>query len=267
MKIDYVKDGNIGIISIDHGRLNTLTPAMHRQLHAVLIEFLADPDIHCGVMHGAGGRSFSAGDDLKVDLPDPESPEEMLRLELSPAHLLPGAGDSWCWTTEYMSMERLKPIVGAVRGWCLGGGFATMLKLTDIRVAGKDAKFGLPEIAYGMGGAGGILQLSRHIPKTAAMHMVLTGDMIDAEEARRIFLVNEVTEDDQVFERAMAIARRIAGHPPLSISLEMEGCIASENLTPREAMRIGGRLYQLQRLANPDSEIESFQKARARKSE
>jgi enoyl-CoA hydratase/carnithine racemase len=266
MKIDYEKDGHVGIISIDHGRLNTLTPAMHRQLHGVLLEFLSDPEVHCGVMRGAGDRSFCAGDDLKVDLPEVGTEEEQLREELSPAHLLPGAGDSWNWAREFMMMERLKPIVGALRGWCLGGGFMTMLRLTDIRIAGKDAKFGLPEIAYGMAGAGGSLQLSRHIPKTAAMQMVLTGDPIDAEEARRIFLVNEVVEDDQVFVRAMAIARRIAEHPPLAVNVEMEANQMTEHLTPREALRTGGRLYQLQRLANPENELESFEKARAQKS-
>jgi enoyl-CoA hydratase/carnithine racemase len=75
-----------------------------------------------------------------------------------------------------LRFERTKPIVGAARGWCRGRGLEYLLLLTDIRIATPDAKFGLPEIAYGMGGLAGAMQLSRHLPSTAAWEMALTGD-------------------------------------------------------------------------------------------
>jgi enoyl-CoA hydratase/carnithine racemase len=265
MKVEYEVQGHVAIISLDHGKLNTITPAMHRQMYDVMVEFMGDPEVHCGILRGAGGRSFSAGDDLKVEMPELSPPSAQLLAELTPQHLRAGAGDSWEWAREVVQLERFKPIVGAVRGWCLGGGLGCLLSMTDIRIATPDAKFGLPEIAYGMGGAGGLLRLSRLIPRTAAMKMLLTGEPIDAEEAYRIHMINEVVDSEMLDARAMELAQAIASHPPLSIRLEMESTLTTENMTRQEALRYGDRIYQLQRLALGESEEESFKHALAKK--
>ena len=266
MNIHYEVVGKVGVITIDNGPLNPTHPAMHRQLHDVLLRFLADDDVVCGVIHGSGDRAFCAGDDLKANLPELEPQAELLA-DLSTVHRLAGAADSWSWAYDNATLERYKPIVGAVRGWCLGGGLGLLISMTDIRVAGEDAKFGFPEIAYGMGGAGGSLQLARSIPYVEAMKMLLTGEPIDAHEARRIHLVNEVVPSEDVFDRAMAIAAKVASHPLLSVRIEMEGTMHAADLTRRDAMRFGQRLYQLQRLAVGESESESYAAARAKKTE
>lgn len=262
MTIQYDVQGSVGVITIASGKVNPMSPAMHRELHEVLVRFLADDQVHCGVLRGDGERAFCAGDDMKVETVELDSPEAQLRSELSPVHRLPGADESWEWAYENATMDRYKPIVGSVRGWCLGGGLALLLGLTDIRVAGDDAKFGLPEIAYGMGGAGGYMRLTRSIPYTAAMSLLLTGDTIDANEARRIHLVNEVVPAQDAFGRALAIAKKIASHPPLSVRLEMEATLHADDMTRRDAYRYGDRLYQLQRLAAGESESASFARAR-----
>jgi enoyl-CoA hydratase/carnithine racemase len=265
MRVEYEVEDHVAVITLNHGKLNTITPSMHRQMYDIIVEFMADPDVHCGILRGAGERAFSAGDDLKVEMRELSPPSAQLMSELTPAHRRAGAGESWEWAREVAQLERFKPIVGAVRGWCLGGGLGCLLTLSDIRIASPDAKFGLPEIAYGMGGAGGLMRLSRVIPRTAAMQMLLTGEPIDAQEARRIHLINEVVPGDQLDARAMAIARMIASHPPMSIRLEMESTLSTENMTPHEALRYGDRIYQLQRLALGQSEQESFQIALKKK--
>jgi enoyl-CoA hydratase/carnithine racemase len=264
MSVDYELRDGVAVITLDHGELNTITPAMHRQLHDVVLEFLADPQVRCGILRGAGQRAFSAGDDLKVDMPELSPPAAQLMAELTPAHRRAGAGDSWEWSRELAQLDRFKPVVGAVRGWCLGGGLGCLLTLSDIRIATPDAKFGFPEIAYGMGGAGGLLRLSRLIPRVAAMQMLLTGEPIDAAEAHRIHLINEVVPADRLDDHAMEIARRVASHPPLSVRLEMEATLSTENMTTHEALRYGDRIYQLQRLALGESEQASFASVRAR---
>ena len=119
-------------------------------------------------------------------------------------------------------INRTKPVIGAVKGWCLGQGLLHLLTLTDIRIATADAKFGFPEIQYGMGGAGGATRLGYQIPQTLAMYLLLTGDYYSAQQAKDSFMINEIVDDEKLFPRAMEIARRIARHPLTGITMEME---------------------------------------------
>src|SRR5690606_11062657 len=107
------------------------------------------------------------------------------------------------------------------RGWCVGQGIFYLLRLTDLRVAGESSKFGLPEIAWEMAGASGFTAIYRHLPRAVALQLVLTGDPIDAREAHRVGLVNEVVPDAEVLERARFLAGRIARHPARALRVEM----------------------------------------------
>lgn len=263
MTIQYSTQDHVATIVIDNGTVNPLTPSMHRQMYDVLTEFLADANVHAGVLTGSGRRAFSAGDDMKNSYPEDDDPTRRLLAELTPQHRTASTPESWQWEYEVMALERYKPIVGAVTGWALGAGLAYLLALTDIRVAGRGARFGFPEIAYGMGGLGGTLRLTRHVPQSAALALLLTGDPIDAVEAQRIHLINEVVDDDAVLTRANAIAERIASHPPLAVRIEMEATQHASDLTRREAVHYGDRMYQLQRLAVNETETESYRRGRA----
>lgn len=256
MEIQYDRRDGVATITLSNKKLNVLTPEMHRELYLRLQEFEADDTIKVGILTGEG-ETFSAGDDVK-------SPRKRLSGEaLVRRHFFPRSeGDDIYpgWERDVMQMERLKPIVGAVRGWCLGQGFMYLLHLTDIRIASPDAKFGFPEIAYGMGGAGAMARILRHLPRTVAAQLVLTGDAMDAVEARSVALVNEVVPSEVVLDRAREVARRISSHPALAIRVEMEGLLRSADLDARSSYVLADHLYRLQRLgmSNSDQPIVDF---------
>jgi enoyl-CoA hydratase/carnithine racemase len=145
-------------------------------------------------------------------------------------------------------MERYKPIVGAVSGWCLGQGLIYLLSLTDIRIATPTAKFGFPEIAYGMGGAGGSSRLALQLPHTVAMWMLMTGEPLDAEEARSCHLINRVVPQAALMDEALRVARLIARHPPAAVRVEMEAYEKGRELSKADALAFTKHLYRLQRM-------------------
>jgi enoyl-CoA hydratase/carnithine racemase len=255
VSIDYVKTGPVATFTLRNGKVNPLTGEMHHQMHNALVDFLADPALKVGILTGAGERAFSAGDDIKSADPVSADPVADLLTALSPAHVAAGS-DSFEWASDVLRLERTKPIIGAVRGWCLGRGLEYLLMLTDIRIATPDARFGLPEIAYGMGGLGGTMRLSRRLPATTAWEMALTGEPIDAAEALRIHLLNRVVPGEDLMPEAERIAGLIARHPALAIRVEMEALRRSEDLDADDAYALGMHLYRMQRLAigEPDTQ-------------
>lgn len=227
MTIHYETHDEVGVFTIDNDRLNLITVEMHKQLCMRLYDFLYDDCIKVGILIGANDKCFSAGDDLKEDT--------------QPIHAKPD------WRQMTSLTGRNKPIIGAVRGWCLGAGMLYLMLLADIRIATANARFGFPEIAYGMGGAGGAIRLGRQIPHTVAMHMLLTGDYMTAQQACDVHLINEVVEYEQLMQRAMEIAGRIARHPLISIRTEMEAYYRGLDLSKNDALSLTRMLYQYQR--------------------
>jgi enoyl-CoA hydratase/carnithine racemase len=228
---------------------------MHRQMHEALVDFLADPELKVGILTGAGESAFSAGDDITSDDPVTGDAVADLLTATSPAHVAAGS-DSFEWASSVLRLERMKPMIGAVRGWCLGRGLEYLLLLTDIRIATPDAKFGLPEIAYGMGGLAGTMQLTRRLPATTAWEMALTGEPIDAFEALRIHLVNRVVPAEELAAEVERVAGLIARHPALAIRVEMEALRRSEGLAADDAYALGMHLYRMQRLALGESDVQ-----------
>jgi enoyl-CoA hydratase/carnithine racemase len=165
------------------------------------------------------------------------------------------------WEKEILEMPRYKPIVAAVNGYCLGQGFIYLNLLPDIRYAASGAQFGLPEIAFGMGGAGGALRLGKLIPHVAAMEILLLGEKISAEDAARMFLINGVVAPQKLLEVATAAAERIASHPPLGIRIEMEAYQRGLDLSRADSAAMAGHMYRMMRsvqsveppLANKDA--------------
>ncbi|MEM7424608.1 MAG: enoyl-CoA hydratase/isomerase family protein [Pseudomonadota bacterium] len=247
MTLHYTKENHIARFVLDNPPVNVFTPAMHKEFFGILQDFIADDDMHVGVWTAAGTRAFCAGDDIKTPRPE-RSPAEMVRREMAVRH----DGESLeypGWEVEIQGLTRFKPIVSAVNGYCLGQGFIYMMLLSDIRIASTNAQFGLPEIKYGMGGAGGVIRLARMIPHTSAMWMLLTGEMFGPEEALRHHVVNEVVEPDALQERAMEVAGLIASHPPLAVRTEMEAYQRAGEMSRQDALAFASRLYRLQRLA------------------
>ena len=247
MTLHYTKENKIARIVLDNPPVNVFTPALHKEFLEILRDFVADDSVHVGVWSGAGERAFCAGDDIKTERPE-RTIAEIVQREMS----VRGEDDSLeypGWEVEVQGLTRFKPIVGAINGYCLGQGFVYMMLLTDIRIASTTAQFGLPEIKYGMGGAGGVIRLARHIPHTSAMWMLLTGEMFGAEEALRHHVINEIAAPEEIDARAMELAELIASHPPLAVRTEMEAYQRAGDMSRQDALAFASRLYRLQRLA------------------
>lgn len=247
MPIHYAVDEGVATLTIDRPPVNAFTPQLYRELHDVLQRFIGDKAARCGILTGAGTKAFSAGHDLRHPKPD-RTPAEAAELHL----MSPGAGDTPDepnWEFEVMRLQRFKPIVAAVNGPAIGQGLIFLLSLTDLRIAGESCRFALPEIQYGMGGAGGMAQLGKQIPHVAALWLTLTGEAFDAKEALRHNLVNEVVPDARVVTRAGEIARKIASHPAAAVRVEMEAYYRGRDMSRENALAMSQHMFRLQLIA------------------
>jgi enoyl-CoA hydratase/carnithine racemase len=249
MPIHYETCGPVAHFVIDNGKVNVFNPEMHRQLYDALIAFNCDPEIRVGIMRGSDGKSFCAGDDIKISLPD-MTPLQAFESFLSPhVHEARTGLTRPGWEQDVMRVRRVKPVIGAVDRYCIGQGLIYLLLLTDLRVATDRAEFGFPEIAYGMGGAGAMTRLGQHLPRALAMELLLLGNRIDAQTALRYHLVNRVVAADQLKDAAMDMAARIASLPPVAVQVELEGYNRAMDMTREEAADYAGLLFRFQRVA------------------
>lgn len=178
---------------------NAVNRAVSHGVAAAIDELDARDDLRVGILTGAGG-TFCAGMDLKAFLRG-----EAIRVE--------GRGLMGIAFT-----PPRKPLIAAVEGYALAGGFEAML-VCDLAVAAKDAQFGIPEAKRGLvAAAGGLLRLPHLIPPRIAMELALTGDMISAERAAQYGLVNLVTEPGEALVEAKELAARIICNAPLSVA-------------------------------------------------
>lgn len=245
MPIHYEKRGAIAIITIDNGRLNLMQPTLHREMYRHLQAFLADEEVRVGILTGSAGNAFCAGDDLKVKLPE-RTRQEQLAAQLDPARRHADPPGRPGFDQDVMRLDRFKPIIGAVDNYCLGQGLIYLLLLTDIRFATPRAEFGLPEVAYGMGGIAGLTRLGRQVPHTAAMWMMLTGERVGADKAREWQLVNDIVSPDKLMETALATAAKVAALPPLAVRVEMEAYRRGMDLSHADALALVGHFYRMQ---------------------
>ena len=236
MTVKYEKNGRIAVFKLDNGKVNALTPRMHKEFFDHLRDYLNDEDLRCAILTGAGERAFCGGDDIKNDWNYPDLHDSLQ------AHFQPSDEDNPDirpgWDRELRTIDRYKPIIGAINGPAIGMGLIYALQFMDIRIATPNTILGLPEIKYGMGGAGGSTQLWRHLPPAIAMSMVLTGESITAEDAVHFGLINEIVEQPQLVARAMEIASTIASHPPLAVRVEMEAFYRSMDLNRRDKLGV-----------------------------
>jgi enoyl-CoA hydratase/carnithine racemase len=188
------REGGVGFIQLNRPKaLNALCDALYKDLHAALQQFDADPEIGAIVLTGSE-KAFAAGADIK----------EMKEKEFPQTYLI----DMLSWW-ENVAKTR-KPLIGAVNGYALGGG-CELAMMCDILIAGRNAKFGQPEITLAtIPGMGGSQRLTRAIGKSRAMEMVLTGEMMDAEEAASRGLVSRVYPTENLVEEALKMGRKIA---------------------------------------------------------
>jgi enoyl-CoA hydratase len=178
---------------------NAITPAMAAELAAICRAVDADPAVRVVLIRGGGERAFSAGSDLNALAEDRGVWEFRNRIE-------------------YAAVVRdiRKPVVAFLQGWVLGGGLEIALA-ADVRIAGSSARLGAPEVKRGWVGGGGASQiLPRLIGAGRAMHLLLSGEPVSADEALRVGLVEEVLDDAAALVRAQAYAASLAALSPVA---------------------------------------------------
>ena len=199
----YEKKGRIATVTINRPeRMNALHPPANLELHDIWNDFQNDPEVWIGILTGSGDKAFSAGNDLKYTA---EHGMNMVRVGESGFGGLAKRTDCW------------KPIIAAVNGFALGGGFEMALAC-DIIIAADHARLGLPEPRVGlMAGAGGVHRLPRMMPQKIAMGYILTGRHMTAQEAHRWGIVNEVVPLADLMPTVDRWAQDILEGAPLSI--------------------------------------------------
>ncbi len=218
-------------ITLDRPKANAIDAATSRALGEAFMEFRDDPAARVAILTGGGERFFSAGWDLKD-------------AAASGAEGNYGPG-GFAGLTELFDLE--KPVIAAVNGLAVGGGFELALAC-DLIVASEGVEFFLPEATIGVvPDAGGMLRLPRRLPQAIAMEMMLTGKRLSAAEALRFGLVNSVVPRGQLMDEARKLAGRIVASAPLSVMAIKAVIARTQGLSIEEAyraMRSGIAVYE-----------------------
>lgn len=230
MGIEVTRDGAVATVRFARPeKLNALTLAMYEDLGRAFVEIGKDDRVNAVVLAGSGERAFCVGADLTESIPALASG----RFDISawdPAHLKTG--------------HFYKPVVSAVRGLCMGGGFEILLA-TDLRIAAEDAVFQFPEVGHGFVPAGGTLvRLTRQIAYAHAMELMLTGRRFTAAELLSRGVINQVVPSNRVETVAAALAAEIADKSPLAVQTIKEAALTLYDLPVAEAYAREAKLGQ-----------------------
>jgi enoyl-CoA hydratase/carnithine racemase len=221
--------GAVGLARLDRPEArNAMSPELMEELASTCERWDEDPDVRCIVIAG-GDDWFAAGADIKV----------MAQRTFAEALTSPTAR---FWPR--LAAIRT-PLVAAVSGYALGGGCELALAC-DMIVASEDAQFGQPEILLGIiPGGGGTQRLARVMGKQRAMELVLTGRRIDAGEAHRLGIVNQVAPSAGWLDAALELATVIASRPPLAVRLGKQAVLAADETTLSAGLESERRLFEL----------------------
>ncbi len=219
--------------------LNALHPEAHAELARAFDLYAADPALRVAIITGAGDRAFCVGTDLKA-------------LASSGSHEKPTTGFAGI-TSRF---DLFKPVIAAVNGLCLGGG-VEIVAACDLAIASEQAEFALPEPLVGLAAlGGGVLQrLPRQMPMKDAMWLVLTGQRMDALEARRLSLINQVVPHAELMPRARALAQTLLACAPLALQASKQVMLQSLN-EPDLAAAMRARYDAAERMLASDDAIE-----------
>ena len=199
----YQQDGEVVTITLNRpDALNSINRQLRRELDEAIMQFDQDPDTRVAIITGAG-RAFCAGRDLKERASD------------NAAGVQARASDSMSPDRPYMWSQTWKPLIAAINGFALAGGWS-IAQMCDLRLASEDAKLGISEAQWSLLPPFAAT-LPKMLPMAAVMELVLTADPITAQRAYDIGFVNKVVTSDTLMEEATALAQRIARNAPLSV--------------------------------------------------
>jgi enoyl-CoA hydratase len=214
--------GRIALVTINRpDKLNALNIATRRELAEALDELREDAEIRVVILTGAGEKAFVAGADIN----------EFAGRTAVQQRAVMKAKSIFTAAEEFP-----KPLIAMINGFCLGGGCELALAC-DLRIASEKARFGQPEINLGIiPGGGGTQRLTRLIGEGKAMQLILTGAMIDAAEAHRLGLVNEVYPPAELVEKTFALAEQIAEKSPVALAMAKTAVKNAASTSLREGL-------------------------------
>jgi enoyl-CoA hydratase len=219
-------------------KLNALNASVRQAFIEALGRLDGDPGVRVAIVTGAGEKAFVAGADI-AELEDRTALEQFTV--------------SRCGTVFSAAAAFRKPLVAAINGFCLGGGCELALAC-DIRIASATARLGQPEVNLGLiPGGGGTQRLARLVGVGQAFKLIYSGEMIDASEALRIGLVEEVVAPDRLIPRARELAASIAARSPVALRLIKEAVQAAQELPLAEGLRLETALLSVA-LASTDGQ-------------
>ena len=224
------KKKSIAYVTVNRPKvLNALNMATMEELRAAFHDIKNDKDIRVVILTGAGEKAFVAGADIS---------------ELAKHDSVSGKEYTHRGQTVLALIENLgKPVIACINGFALGGGCELAMACT-IRLASENAKLGQPEVKLGIiPGYGGTQRLPRLVGKGLAMQQILTGEMISAQGAYRIGLVNEVVAAAELIPRAEAIAAKVIANPPLAVQYAMEAVNKGMEMPLAEGLYLEATLF------------------------
>ncbi len=228
--IKFETKNQIAYVTIDRPKvLNALNMATMQELKEAFAAIKEDPEVRVVILTGAGEKSFVAGADIsELGQQTPVSAKEYTHRGQAVVDAIENLG---------------KPVIACVNGFALGGGCELAMACT-MRIASDNAKLGQPEVKLGLiPGYGGTQRLPRLVGKGLAMQQILTGEMISAQEAHRIGLVNEVVPQAELIARAEAIAAKIIANSPLAIQYAMEAVNRGSDMTLADGLFLEATLF------------------------
>lgn len=218
---------NVGLITLNRPKaLNSLCDQLISELNHAVNHFNTDPSIGAIVITGSE-KAFAAGADIK---------------EMQDKTYVSNLKDDFIAEWKNISKSK-KPLIAAVNGYALGGG-NELAMMCDIIYAGEKARFSQPEVTIGtIPGAGGTQRLPRFIGKSKAMEMVLTGNMITAEEAKSSGLISKIFPADKLLEEAVKLGEKIASHSQLVVLLAKQAVNAAYETTLQQGLQYENKLF------------------------
>lgn len=233
----YVQKNHTVVITLNRPEaMNAMNHEMGEAFQAALARFQQDRNARVAIITGAGTKSFSAGADLKEMS---SNGRELLEGSLDAVIARAAAGPS------NRSITSGKPVIAAINGYCLAGGLELALSC-DIRICVDHATFGLMEVTRGIiAAAGGTQRLTRSIPLSMAMEMLLTGRKIDAAEALRSGLVSHVVTPDELLPKAHWLADSIAANGPLAVRATKEAAYRGLDLPLADGLALEAYLSRI----------------------
>ena len=228
----YEKKDGIGIVTLNRpDKMNALNSTVYKELYNVFASIEDDPEVRVVVLTGAGDKAFAAGSDV-AEMQN-MGPQEIQKFMAA----IRKASDCIYGLT--------KPTIAAINGFAVGTGLELAMACT-IRIASENARFGQSEINLGiMPGNGGTQRLPKLVGEGCAMEMILTGDLIDAQEAYRVGLVNRVVPQAELMHQVKELAAKLAAKSPLAIKLAKNAIHTGLNMSLGEGIEYENKLFAI----------------------